>query len=217
MCAEIHDIITCRKCKQAIIKYGKVSCGSVNNECLELFRKFGYSAAKDCTEFMKIKIGESKELTLDRALKFMLAGQSEFKVVSGKTGKEYYYKLMKRKATGGYDEFSNDYIYWISGGETEDNLKYLGSIYLNKAKNEFEFSKGINGNEDNKSNIVVSILFILNRLYYGKYKTNIKVVHNGTCGRCSRQLTDVQSILTGICKDCSRKVDTPYNIMIHKN
>jgi hypothetical protein len=214
---EIDGIISCRKCQRAIIKYGHISCGSGASAVLDNFKKNGYNAAKDCPDFLKVVIGEYKKVTLDRALKFMLAGQAEFKIVSGKTGKELYYKLIKRRAAGKYDENGNEFVYWVTGGEKSDELKYLGTIYFDKNSDKFSFARGINGNENSNSTIVKAIIYVLNKVYQGKYDTDVELYHNGTCGRCNRQLTDIQSILTGIDYDCVRKVSIPYNKIKHSD
>ena len=203
----VDDLINCRKCQDADIKYSTIKCGSVNIECQELFKKYNTEAAKHCENFRRIVIGEYKQITLDRALDFILAGNAEFKIVSGKTQKEYYYKFIKKKSIN-----EGNYIYWVTGGEDEGLLDYLGTVYFNSNKKEFEFSRGINGSVSRNNKIVISIIYLLNKLYNGKFNTNIRIFHNGNCGVCGRQLTDVSSIIYGIDKDCRMKYK--HNIFI---
>ena len=203
----VNETFSCKKCQQAVIRYGKINCGSIKDECKALFKKESTSAAKSCLEFRRIVLGDYKRITLDRALRFILAGQAEFKIISGKTGKEFYYKVIKKEAftTGNPNE--NKYIYWINGGENFDNMVYLGTIFFNNVNKTFNFSRGINGRGNSNSKIVISIIYLLNKLYEGKYNTNIEVYHNGNCGKCGKQLTEVYSILTGLDSECSRSCE----------
>lgn len=204
---EVNNIVNCNKCKQSVVKYNKTFCGSVNGECQSLFKKYKTQAAEKCKSFKKIEITDYRKITLDRALEFMLAGQAEFKIVSGKTGKEFYYRIIKKKANEYNGEFSNKFIYWLYGGESFESIKYLGSIFYDKDSDELKFSKGLAGSGYRNSKIVISILYLLNKVYKGKFNTNIQIYHNNKCGKCGRQLTDVRSIITGLDINCKVKLD----------
>ena len=203
----MKDIINCTKCSQAIIKYGSTKCGSVNETYNNLFKHKGIEAATVCPGFKRVVIGDYSDITLDRALRFMLAGNAEFKLISGKTGREIYYKIVKRAT---YDSSKgNEFIYWVNAGNNAESKQFIGTVYFNNQKSQFEFSRGNLGVGYSDSIEVKSILYVLNKLYSGKYSINLRVCNGGTCGVCNRQLTSIKEILNGIEIGCMKKIKTP--------
>ena len=209
ICKEIQEVLNCNKCANAAIKYGRVDCQSSIDDHRKLFKKHGTSAAGQCEGFLKVVVGDYSKITLDRALKYVLSGSSEFKLVSGKTSREIFYRVTRKSAACTGSNNDNQFIYWLYSGESYDSLKYLGSIYFNKNQNCFEFARGKLGVGNKYSVEVKAILYFMNRIYSGKFNTNIEIYHNGNCGKCGKKLRNVMSINTGLDPDCAKKVIIP--------
>lgn len=184
---------------------GEAICNSNSIEHQEEFDRYGTDAAQFCGGFISIEDSLQGVIQLDGALKFMLAGKSEFTVVSGKTGTRLGFRLEKRKSNR---DGGADYIYYMSTLQ-EGKMVYAGIIYLHEQKDRFWFAKGKKGRLEYNHVNVKSILYILNNLYEGNTGMNIRIYHVGTCGRCGRKLTTPESIVNGIGPECAKKVGIP--------
>lgn len=205
-----RNSLKCSTCAKARISYHKIKCGSTNEEANDLFRIWGSAAAEKCDSYKSLLINESGKLNLDSAMRFMLAGQAEFDIVSGKTGRKIFYKIDKRETlVTNLSNEDNQYIYWVSGGDSPENIEFLGTIYFNKQAKSFQFSRGTRGKGTTNKTEVKAILFVLNKLYQGKYNLNIEINHLGRCGKCGMRLTDIQSVTTGIGLNCEKHVKNP--------
>ena len=204
-----NENLTCRRCREVTIVDNRIYCNSSNLNYRNLFSTYKSRAANRCQGFNQIQITDNTELTLDRALQFILAGKSEFKIVSGGTGKEYYYRLLKKKTHSTLATIRTEYIYWLYGGNTYDTMKFLGTIFLSKTN--FEFSQGLSGTAEYTDTIIKAILYVLNKLYKKKFNINVRIYHHNKCGKCGRQLNEVESIIFGIDYNCRKKLIDFYD------
>ena len=214
----IKKISGCNICKFATIEYSKLVCKHEDDEVRKLFRQNKAKAAESCEYFKHKRTTEYTSITLDRAMRFILAGMAEFKITSGKTGNDLYYRIIRKVAAGSTGEDTsnlnrkiseNYYLYWLYGGNSLQDLKFLGTIYFNNKSNTFEFSKGKVGSGYGWMTSVKAILFLLNKLYNGKYSTNIGVYHLGYCGHCGKELINLINMQEGLCTTCSNRSDIP--------
>lgn len=134
----------------------------------------------------------------DKALDFMLAGKSEFTLLSLKTGAHFSYKVIKKESIYG------GWIYFVNViGQSE---VYAGTISYDKVKNEFNFYRGRKGNYSMEDIEIKSLIYVLNSFKRGKYNLSLEVYHCGRCGRCGRRLTTPESIKTGLGPECASLV-----------
>jgi hypothetical protein len=140
------------------------------------------------------------------ALKFILGGKSEFTMHSLKTGKDLAYKIVKKETNDKEDKF----IYFMSYNIKYEDYMYGGVIFYNEFKKQFEFKQGRKGNASADSQVVKSILFVLNKLNNDRFNIPVEVYHHCKCGRCGRALTTPSSVLTGLGEWCASRVGVPY-------
>ena len=183
---------------------GLFYCASPNEKAKRAFELVGVGAPIVCgcyTDPKEVVVENGAELSLDKALSFMLAGKSRFTLLSNKTGKHYSYQLDKKESTNS----DSKYIYFVKIFEGGDKI-YAGILWYENEK--FKYARGNKGNIEPSDNRIVSLLYVLNNLIYLKYP-DIKVFHVGYCGRCGRRLTTPESILTGLGPECSKKCGVP--------
>lgn len=197
----ISNLITCELCA----RYEGGVCSSHNEETEWLFRTRGKNSAQVCTEFITKRENISSEIRLEDVLRFMLAGCSEFTMLSCKTNTRFNYKIDQKQ----FDIENKQYVYWLSVEEKNGTYIYAGVLFFDSNDNQFKFGKGARGKVDKDDIRVKSILFVLNHLINNKFNMPLKVYHLGKCGRCGKKLSDEASVAIGLDKICSEKVQIP--------
>ena len=192
---------SCRVCMNATLVNDKLWCGSTNEEDEKRFKVNGEDAARKCPNYKKVAVVASYNMTLDLALKYMIAGKAHFKITSGKTDRSLYYKL--------YRTSSKDDVYWLYYGDSTETLDYIGTIYFYKAKGMYAFSKGSNGTANPDDIEVQAILYVMNGLLHNNYNMNVTIAHDCLCGKCRRLLKSNTEGLTGLCHRCINEVYLP--------
>lgn len=204
----VSDLIDCSLC--ANFKDNKCDCDV--EETLNQYRILGKQCARSCVNFINERVPTSGEIEKDKALQFMLAGCSEFILVSGKTGTKLRYKLDKKLSTQNLNTNSSDedqFIYWLNTGEKSGTLIYGGVLFFDSNDNQFKFGKGARGNLLKTDIRIKSLLYVLNNLYKNNTQINVKIYHVGKCGKCGKKLTDPVSILTGLGPHCAKQCGIP--------
>lgn len=204
----IDNIVNCSRCQQAIMLFDKIKCDSVSNECQELFKLKGKQAAKECPGYNSLGIGEYKQINANKALRFMLAGRAEFQIVSGKTGKRLFYKLNKKLNTQNKNSLLS---FWLLGGYTPSSIDYLGTVYFDYTKSQFDFFTGEIGKINKNNTLVKSIIYLLNKLYNKEYSVNIQILQNGNCGKCNKKLINVNEFESGLHESCKYNLHNLLN------
>lgn len=182
-----------------------VVCTSSDPNSKRLFELVGSEAATRCSHFTstsEVMEGNGAEISLDRALPFLLAGKSKFTLLSGKTGQHFSYTLTKKPKKGSESE----YIYFLTFYNENRESIYAGVVFFENGQ--FNFRKGAKGNANPSDRAIIALIFVLNQLTYGK-RPNVRVFHVGNCGRCGKRLTTPESILTGLGPECSKKCGIP--------
>lgn len=205
----------CKDCKYSVIyKGGNIYCENVEKYIREQFKKGTGYAARECIRYTeeanKEYAGRIKQLD---ALKFMLAGNSEFVLYSDKTKEDYGYKLeaMKKQEDKRANEEQNllDNNYFVHV-VVKDGYVYAGYIRYNSNKGCFEFIQGDKGKYNERDMLIRSLLMVLNRLVKGEYIEHLAVYHMNKCGICKNHLHSPYKINDiGICESCIDK----FNMM----
>jgi hypothetical protein len=201
MSLKASELVDCTIC----MHYKENTCTCDSSDIKDNFRVYGKTVAKRCAEFRNERIPMSGEISLENALVFMLAGCSEFTMVSGNTGKKLYYRLDKKISSSNSDEF----VYWLNVGEQNGTFTYAGVLFFDNNDKRFKFGRGARGKLNPSDIRVRSILFVLNNLNNNKTNMPLKIYHVGKCGRCGKRLTDPSSILTGLGATCARECGVP--------
>lgn len=191
----ISNLITCELCA----RYNDGVCSSHSEDAAKLFRVKKKDSAQSCPEFINSKETISGEIRLQEALRFMLAGESEFVLLSCKTNRKFRYKLDKKE----------QFIYWLNTSESNGVFTYAGVLFFDENDNTFKFGKGARGNLTKDDLRVISLLYVLNHLVKNRFDMPLKIYHVGKCGRCGKKLTDPTSILTGLGPICAKQSGVP--------
>ena len=210
----------CINCARAEV-YGdsispNVTCTSSDSLHYKLFDKDGRFCAAYCKGY---KERDAKEecilrkgsIDLKIALKFMLAGKSEFVMHSNKTNQDFTYRLNRKISQEDKDKF----IYFVST-KMGTTWEYAGILWYDDKQDQYRFAQGKKGQVDASNIYIRSLIFVLNKLHKGGIPEHLTVYHTGSCGRCGKKLTTTESILTGLGPECSKKVGIP-RVKITKN
>lgn len=129
------------------------------------------------------------------ALAFALGGRATFTVRSRKTGTRYTYKL---KAKDGGNLF---FAHTLTGSNNEEDYTYLGTWWPHDGRGLVAGAKG------NPSDVRFrGLRYVLGNLTAGRMPDDVEFWHEGRCARCSRKLTDPESIARGFGPECATKV-----------
>jgi hypothetical protein len=140
---------------------------------------------------LKTQMGGS----LENPLEFILAGKAIFTVENEKTGNRFTFRVDAHKEKDGLH-----FVNVLTGRDNERNYEYIGTIHNCRG-----YFPG------KKSRIPVSaqsqkvFIWLWSSLKKGKLPSEVKIFHEGRCGRCGRKLTVPESIRTGLGPECSKK------------
>lgn len=215
---DLDNYFRCSNCANSKISYNRIDCGSSEQEYIDNFKRLKIAAAKECRGFEKLKVGGYTLIQNSMAYKYILSGNSKFKLKSGKTGAEIYYTVQKRGFTGDckLSKKSKNYIFTVYAGDNDSNTKVVGSMYFDKVSKIFRFREGNQSDYRYFSTEAKAILYVINKLYQREYDINIEVYHNGFCGKCSKQLETKLEQHYGLDFHCVGLVDTPVQINHNK-
>lgn len=191
------NIKDCKDCNKSKF-YGdkknyKVICMSDDYTHQDNFKKEGRKSATKCNGFCKECETEKKRIGYieqDKALEFMLMGNSIFILHSTKDNNDYIYRLKKTQSS----KKENEYIYYV---------------YLIKGDKEFYSGVLVKNNEYKvleKNNFdtvdIKSLLLVLNKLDKGETVNNLEVYNAGYCMKCGEALKTVDEIENCVCNIC---------------
>lgn len=134
-------------------------------------------------EELNIKL--SHKLENDKALEFLLGGNSWFSVKNITTGNHMSYKVVLSNK-------SQKPIYFVKAKN-----EFIGTLF---DKNKFVYSKKSDLSIDSPE--VKGFAFVFYHLIKKTLPKNVEIWHNGKCGRCGKPLTDPESVARGIGKHC---------------
>jgi hypothetical protein len=138
----------------------------------------------------------SRQLATGDALRFILAGNARFTLVSGKTGDP------EGKASARAKDADRPlwFVSVLSGPNNEADFSYLGLIGDDRS---FRLTKKSRASADAPS--VRAFAWTLGRLVAGRGTADAQIWHEGRCGRCGHALTVPESIERGLGPECAGK------------
>lgn len=134
----------------------------------------------------------------------MLAGRAVMTIKSEKSGRHFTFKFRVNKNAASAHRLTH-YVDVRTGGADSKLFEYVG--YLT-ALGEFEFGKkyGKNLGLVAPPFSINALRWMLRHLAKNEMPPQAELWHEGTCGRCSRPLTDPDSIARGLGPECAGKV-----------
>lgn len=142
---------------------------------------------------------QKTELTLSQALDFILAGKSTFTFQSTKTGKHYTYKVTTPKVKKDNSREVH-FVKLLTGTDNENSFTFFGTIF---DKSTFKHSR--NSHITSQAEGVRAFTWTMNNLMNGTLNDQVKIFHEGCCGRCGRKLTTPESVKSGIGPECAKR------------
>lgn len=139
-----------------------------------------------------------------KALQFVLAGRATLTIMSEKTGDHYTYQINKRKDPEPLDTRSSsaEPVWFVKLLTAPDTYTYVGMIVV--YPNGTHFCRTTRASSmDQSSPPIKAINFMFQFLDIGRIHSDMKIYHDGACGRCRRPLTTPESIETGFGPECS--------------
>ena len=214
---DLDKYFRCSNCNKSKVTYNRIDCGSSEQEHLDNFKKYKVAAAKNCCGFEKLQVGCYTLLQNSMAYKYILSGNSRFKLKSGVTGSEIYYRVQKREFTGGckINTGYKNYIFAVYANDCEDDLKYIGAMYFDREAKIFRINEGNTPNSKYFSRESKALTYTINKLFHRVYEINVEIYHNGFCGKCSKQLETRLEQHYGLDFNCLKQVNIPMQISLN--
>jgi len=127
----------------------------------------------------------------NKAIDFILGGNSTFTVLNTKTKNRFTFKVKKHNKGN---------IFFVKILTNPEIYTFIGSIIENKYKHSGKSTI----NQDAQSVKVFS--YILRKLSESSLEDFIEIWHEGRCGRCGRELTVPSSIESGFGPECIKRI-----------
>lgn len=201
----LTKIKDCKNCENSIVIGNKeapiVKCNSMDYTTSKLFRDNGRYFAGQCKSYIETTKQRTGAISQDRALEFLLAGNSNFILYSTKTKEDYQFELIKQQSRDNKEK----YIYFVSLVKPNEKI-YAGIVIFDKEDNEYKFKQGQNGNIPSNELSIRSLIFVMNKLYKGENVGNLEVYHVGKCCYCGKNLGPLDNIESGKCKLCKKSI-----------
>lgn len=145
--------------------------------------------------------GEGKMTEAEAIVKFVLAGNATFTLVSKKTGTRFTFRVRAK------DKETPDFwfVAVLTGNDNENDFDYLGTL----GKDRFSAGYGMAYRHGKKSRIspaaasAKAFPWFWKALNGGKLPETCEFFHEGRCGRCGRKLTVPESVASGLGPECA--------------
>jgi hypothetical protein len=205
---KLSSIKDCRNCSNSLV-YGSpddptVECSSNDYVHQKCFIEGGRYCAGRCPGYTAVAKSADGRIEQNLALRFILAGNSEFILHSTKTNEDFKYKIKKKESLAN----ENSFVYFVSIIKGHDSI-YAGHLTFDESDNTFKFKQGNKGQIQANDLTIRSLVFVLNKLIRNETVGNLEVFHVGKCGKCGKKLTTPESILTGLGPQCCKKLGIP--------
>lgn len=129
---------------------------------------------------------------LQNPKEFIKAGKAIFTIQNENTGNRFTYKVKQAKS---------DPVWFVSilnGADNNSNYAYIGTIF----NTNFRWTQKSKVSQESTG--FKSFAWFLRNVE--ALPENVKVHHEGRCGRCGRRLTVPESIKSGIGPECAKRV-----------
>lgn len=130
----------------------------------------------------------------EKVLRFALAGNATFTIVSMKTGTRFTFKVRAK------DERMS-FVSLLTGANNESDFSYLGTIFSDSRT--FRHGRKSRIAEDAPSSR--AFVWFWSKLLGGTIPETLEFHHAGRCGRCGRKLTVPSSVETGLGPECATR------------
>jgi Family of unknown function (DUF6011) len=125
-------------------------------------------------------------------LKFVLAGNARFTLVSRKSGTRYTYRVRQPEST------TPHFVQLMNGPDNEANYEFVGSIMGKET-----YRHGHKSRVKSDAPSVVAFMWFWSMLRCGQVSEQLEFWHEGRCCRCGRALTVPESIEAGVGPECA--------------
>jgi hypothetical protein len=141
------------------------------------------------------RLAEPARMTeAEKVLRFALAGNATFTIVSLKTGTRFTFKVRAK------DERMS-FVSLLTGSDNENDFSYLGTIFSDSRT--FRHGRKSRITEDAPSSRAFA--WFWSKLLGGALPETMEFHHAGRCGRCGRKLTVPESVETGLGPECATR------------
>jgi len=131
------------------------------------------------------------ELT-DKVLDFVVAGRAIFTIENVETGGRFTFKVDKPR------EDTPHFVRVLTGPDNGSDYSYLGTIFGGQT-----WRHGAKSRISATAPSAKAFAWFWGRLQNGGLPPQVKVYHEGRCGRCGRRLTVPESIVSGFGPVCA--------------
>lgn len=125
-------------------------------------------------------------------LRYVLAGNSTFTLVSKRTGERFTFRVRA------HEEEPRHFVSLLNGPSNEADFVYLGTIFQWNA-----FRHGRKSRVSTTAPSAKAFAWFFANLSRGYLSTTMEFWHEGSCGRCGRKLTVPASVATGLGPECA--------------
>ena len=132
---------------------------------------------------------------LENPMRFALAGNATFTIVSTRTGARFTYKV--NAAENGPMHF----VKVLTGPDNIQDYRYLGFM-----RRGVYFHGGAKAKIGREAPSAVAFKWFWENLSKGGVSSTMEIHHEGKCGRCGRALTVPESIQSGFGPECVTKI-----------
>lgn len=130
-------------------------------------------------------------------LDFILAGNATFTVLNTNTGNRFTFKVVQPDD----DDHKPHFVRVLTGADNERDYTFLGTIFQGR-----NYHHGKRSPIRPESQSARVFLWAWPKIASHTLPGQIKIYHEGRCGRCGRKLTVPQSIQSGFGPECVKHV-----------
>lgn len=154
------------------------------------------SGLKKSAQETAARIAEPARMTeAEKVLRFALAGNATFTIVSLKTGTRFTYKVRAS------DDGKVFFVKVLTGSDNENDFTFLGTIWSDSRV----FRRGNRAPISEEAPSSKAFARFWSKLLAGSIPETLEFHHAGRCGRCGRKLTTPESVQRGLGPECSSR------------
>lgn len=139
-------------------------------------------------------------LDVETVARFMLAGNAIVTLESARTGVRYTYRVRQSTKAGG-----PAFVEVLVGPDNMADYAYLGTIFGGRDDQGPVYYHGRKSTIGSGAPSAKAFAWAFGSIARGVLPDDLRVYHEGRCGRCGRVLTVPESILSGLGPDCAEK------------
>lgn len=137
---------------------------------------------------------ESRPINMSEIKNFIFAGKSIFTIINEKSGRRFTFKIVKHEK----EEFY--FVYLLTGPNNMSDYSYMGMIW-NRI-----FKRTTKSKIAEESTSFKTFTWLLSNIDNLDKYPQVKVYHEGRCGKCGLRLTTDTSIKSGFGPKCTKLI-----------